>query len=192
MNTERRGDRSGLWTRRLAGAFIYAGTGMMFEVGATGLGRGPSRDFHGGVSLLMGLLYAAVYLLAPFLFRLIDRTGLKNVLLRAVPITVLIYAFEWSFGELCYAAGFNPWHYAAGMWGGLGAQAAAALPAWDAAVKAVLRVSHGAITLEMVPLWYLYALVIEPVLKMIGRTVDFLYAEGLLTWRGFWALSGNR
>ncbi len=191
MKTQGCCGRPGLWAKIWAGAFLYAGTGMMFEVCATGLGKGPRRSFHGGVSLLMGLLYAAVYLLAPFLIRLVDRTGLRNVFLRALPFTVMIYAFEWSFGEFCYAAGFNPWRYAAGMWGSAAHSLAAACPVWDAAVKAVLKVSHGAVTLEMVPVWYLYALIIEPVLKTIGRIADHLYADGLLTWKGFWALAGE-
>lgn len=183
---------SGRFKKQMAGAVLYAGTGMMFEVCATGLVRGPRHSFHGGVSLLMGALYAAVYLLAPFLFRLIDRTGLRSVFVRALPVTVLIYAFEWSFGELCFAAGFHPWRYAAGMWGSFGQSGIAACPAWGTAVTAVLKASHGAITLEMVPVWYLYALVIEPVLNMISRIADHLYADGLLTWNGFWGMTRKR
>ena len=182
----------GRMIKTIVGACIYAGAGMMFEVLFTGLGRGPKRSFHGGVSLLMGLLYATVYVLSPWLFRLIDRTGLRNVFLRAIPITVLIYAFEWSFGELCFAAGFEPWRYAVGLWRDLGLSSQLPGGVWGTAVRRVLELSHGAITLEMLPVWYPYALVIEPSLKIIRRAVDHLYDDGLLTWKGFWALVGSR
>jgi hypothetical protein len=182
---------SGRLVKTIAGAGIYAGAGMMFEVAFTGLGRGPKRNFHGGVSLLMGFLYVAVYAVSPWLFRLIDQTRLRHVLLRAVPITVLIYAFEWGFGELCYAIGLEPWRYGIGLWRDLGLAAAPPGGLWGGAVRRVLDVSHGAITLEMLPIWYPYAVAIEPVLKTIRRAVEHLYADGLLTWKGFWALVGS-
>lgn len=183
---------SGRIVKVMVGACIYAAAGMMFEVAFTGLGRGPGRNFHGGVSLLMGVLYAVVYVLSPWLFRLIDRTGLRHVLLRAIPIAILIYAFEWTFGELCYAAGFAPWRYGVGLWRDLGVTAGLPQGIWGGAVRRVVAVSHGAITLEMLPVWYGYALVIEPALKLIGRAVEHLYADGLLTWKGFWGLVGSR
>lgn len=190
MDQERQ-PKPGRVVRTVVGACLYAAGGMMFEVAFTGLGRGPRHNFRGGVSLLMGLLYAVVYVLSPGLFRLVDRTGLRNVGLRAVPITILIYAFEWGFGELCFAAGFEPWRYGVGLWRDLGLAAGLPSGAWGSAVQGVIKVSHGAITLEMLPVWFGYALVIEPALKLIRRAVDHLYTDGLLSWRGFWGLVGR-
>lgn len=127
----------------------------------------------GRVSVLMALLYGAVYLGSPWLFDGLDFLKIKNRLLRALATVCLIYAFEWSFGALCRAAGFMPWNYTG------------AKPEWTT------NFSDGNICLLLFPGWYVYALIVEPLIKCLRQATGELAACGRLTWNGFFGQTAN-
>jgi len=167
--------RQGTWTREIAGALIYAAIGMVVEVFVTGLPRlfRGSTSALGQVSVLMAILYMIVYWVAPWLFRQLTNWKITNRYGRAFCVVILIYGFEWSFGATCRACGFTPWTYTG------------IKPEW------VTSFSDGNICLLLFPLWYLYALVLEPVLKCIRIMVAELYDRRYLTWKNFWGLTAN-
>jgi hypothetical protein len=161
--------------KEITGALIYAAIGMVVEVFITGLPRlihGDKKAF-GFVSVLMFILYLIVYWTAPFLFRQLTKLKVTNRFLRAFCLVFIIYAFEWGFGLACRSIGYKPWTYT-GM-----------KPEW------VTSFSDGNITLLFFPLWYVYALVVEPVLKCIRMMVADLYDKKYLNWKNFWSLTAN-
>ena len=152
--------------RLICGAFLFSLGAMMVEVFFTGVQSGPSGSFQGHISLLMAILYWIVYVSSARLFRLLDRLKLKNRFLRAFALVFIIYAFEWSFGALCRAAGFMPWDYTGHGW--------------------ATDFSHGNITLYLAPFWYLYALIIEPAIRCVRHATNALCDAGFVSWKGFW------
>jgi hypothetical protein len=152
----------------IAGMLLFVAVGMVVEVFVTGLPRlDRQHSGMGRVSVLMAILYAVVYLVSPWLFDALDALRLRNRFLRALATVVLIYAFEWSFGALCRAAGFRPWDYTG------------ATPAWTTSF------SDGNICLRLFPFWYVYALIVEPLIKCLRQATHGLAAAGHLSWRGF-------
>ena len=162
----------GTLKKEITGALIYAAMGMVVEVFITGIPLllNNSKSAKGFVSVLMFILYLIVYWTAPFFFRLLNKLNIKNRFLRALCIVFIIYGYEWGFGALCRTCGYRPWSYT-GM-----------KPDW------VTSFSDGNITLLFFPLWYIYALIIEPVLKCLRIMVSDLYDKNYLTWKKFWGL----
>lgn len=165
----------GTLKKELAGALIYGAIGMVVEVFITGLPRlfNNSKTAFGFVSVLMFILYLIVYWTSPFFFRLLTKFNIRNRFFRALCLVFIIYGYEWGFGILCRSLGYKPWTYT-GM-----------KPDW------VTSFSDGNITILFFPLWYVYALVIEPVLKSLRIMVDALYEKNYLTWKKFWGLTAN-
>ena len=160
--------------REIAGMLLFVAIGMVVEVFVTGLPRLNHRSSGlGQVSVLMAALYGIVYLVSPWLFDALDALKLRNRLLRALAAVVLIYAFEWSFGALCRAAGFRPWDYTG------------ARPEWTTSF------SDGNICLLLFPAWYVYALIVEPLIKCLRQASGELEAQGRLTWRGFFGRTAD-
>jgi len=157
--------------QHLVGAILFAIVGMTVEVFFTGLQRGPSRNFMGGVSLLMAILYCVVYWSSAPIFRWMYRIKLRNRCARAFFLVFVIYAFEWSFGALCRVVGFVPWDYTGHGW--------------------ATDFSQGNITLYLAPFWYIYGLFVEQVIVSIRKMIASLDEEGLLRWKGFWNLRGT-
>ncbi len=166
----------GLLKREVAGAIIYGAIGLSVEIFVTGLPRLLKKDSgRGHVSVLMIILYMLVYWCAPYLFRMLDRFNLKNRFVRAIFVVLIIYAFEWSFGAICRGFGFKPWDYR-----GMGKN-----------LDWMTNFSEGNINLLFAPLWYIYALTVEPVLKCIRIMVDYLVRKDLLSWKKFWGLTAK-
>ncbi|MFA6815598.1 MAG: hypothetical protein WCS73_04815 [Lentisphaeria bacterium] len=165
----------GLIKKEIAGALLYSTIGMVVEIFVTGLPRlwKGSKTAFGFVSVLMFLLYLIVYWTAPFFFRLFTKLHITNRFLRAFCMVFVIYGYEWGFGVLCRSLGYMPWTYT-GM-----------KPDW------VTSFSNGNITLLFFPLWYIYALIIEPLLKSLRIMVSALYDKNYLTWKKFWSLTAN-
>lgn len=148
---------------------------MLAEVFVTGIPRliNNSKSALGFVSVLMFILYMVVYWTAPFFFRLLTKINIKNRFFRAFCMVFIIYGYEWGFGALCRSFGYRPWTYT-GM-----------KPAW------VTSFSDGNITLLFFPVWYVYALIVEPLLKSLRIMVSALYDKNYLTWKNFWSLTAN-
>lgn len=158
----------------IAGMMLFTTIGLAVEIFATGSAKmNPQGSGIGHVSILMAILYCGVYLASPWIFMTLDNLKLKNRFLRALALVFLIYALEWSFGALCRSAGFRPWDYS---W---------VKPAWTTSF------SDGNITLVALPGWYVYALLVEPIIKSLREMMKFLDERNILTWNGFWALTAN-
>ena len=147
----------------IVGCLLFSIVAMMIEVTFTGIGAGPSGNFIGHISLLMAILYWIVFLLSGPLFSLLRLMKLRNLFLRAFVLVFVIYAFEWSFGALCRMAGFVPWDYTGHGW--------------------ATDFSNGNITLYFAPAWYLYALMIERLVRSVHAAVDGMERAGLLSVR---------
>jgi hypothetical protein len=160
--------------REIAGMLLFVAIGMVVEVFVTGLPRLNHRNSGlGQVSILMAILYGTVYLVSPWLFDGLDFLKLRNRFLRALVTVLLIYAFEWSFGAMCRMVGFMPWNYTG------------AKPEWTTSF------SDGNICLLLFPGWYVYALIVEPLIKCLRQATAELGARGRLTGKGFFSLTAN-
>ena len=166
---------NGTFKKEIVGALIYSAIAMLAEIFVTGIPRliNNSKSAFGYVSVLMFILYMIVYWTAPFFFRLLTKFNIKNRFFRAFCMVFIIYGYEWGFGIICRSFGYRPWTYT-GM-----------KPDW------VTSFSDGNITLLFFPVWYIYALIVEPLLKSLRIMVDSLYDKNYLTWKNFWGLTAN-